>query len=200
MINNRSIILRCLIPVFLICASNINADQVIYFYQPPSSDEITRILFPKTEENTIPNNYPGTRGEGAVRGMQFVKSSESDGSSVTNTAERKGVGFPIAFDYNSSEIKPEGKSFLDELGKSLSSTKNSVLIIEGHTDAFGSDKYNLFLSERRARSVKNYLVENFNILPQRLRTTGLGESKPYDSINPYDKKNRRVEFFSVHSN
>jgi len=198
---HRSMILGCLGLMLSVCSVNSNADEVTYFDRLPSPEEIRKILWPKTEESNVPTLYSGTRGGG--RGTELViTETKPSNISVSSTSERIGVGLPIAFDYNSSEIKPEGKIFLDEFGKSMimSNSKNNFLIIEGHTDAFGSDKYNLLLSERRARAVKNYLVNNYKILPSRLRIAGLGEKKPREGKDPYDEINRRVEFFSLHGN
>ncbi len=67
--------------------------------------------------------------------------------------------------------------------------------IQGHTDSDGDDAYNKDLSERRAAAVKDYLVETFDIDPDRLQTAGFGESQPVaDNSTPEGKQqNRRVE-------
>jgi outer membrane protein OmpA-like peptidoglycan-associated protein len=67
------------------------------------------------------------------------------------------------------------------------------LLIEGHTDALGSDRYNLELSERRAIAVARYLVVHHGIAPERLQVAGKGKSEPLLS-DPYDPRNRRVQF------
>ncbi len=68
-------------------------------------------------------------------------------------------------------------------------------VIEGHTDSVGSARYNAGLSQRRADSVKNYLVENFSISPDRLATKGYGEEKPVASNDTAEGRaqNRRIE-------
>ena len=67
--------------------------------------------------------------------------------------------------------------------------------IEGHCDDRGSDEYNLSLGERRAQSVRAYLV-SLGIEPQRLTTISYGEEKPLDTANNEMAwaKNRRAEF------
>jgi outer membrane protein OmpA-like peptidoglycan-associated protein len=62
----------------------------------------------------------------------------------------------------------------------------------GHTDAAGSPGYNLNLSQRRAASVKSYLVDQ-GVDPSRLRTLGRGASQLYNPRQPYSGENRRVE-------
>ncbi|MEE8481159.1 MAG: outer membrane beta-barrel domain-containing protein [Desulfobacterales bacterium] len=66
--------------------------------------------------------------------------------------------------------------------------------IGGHTDSLGSDEYNLVLSERRAKSVKNYFVDNFGISAQRFTTMGYGESQPIATNDSKEgrQKNRRA--------
>ena len=71
------------------------------------------------------------------------------------------------------------------------------LAVTGHTDSTGSDKYNQALSERRAQSVTNYLVEN-GIDSKRIETMGMGESQPIASnaTESGRSQNRRVELVS----
>jgi OmpA-OmpF porin, OOP family len=68
------------------------------------------------------------------------------------------------------------------------------VLIQGHTDAAGSDQYNELLSQRRAFAVKRYLVSAQGIDPSRLRAVGLGEYQPLPGSDPYGAENRRVQF------
>ena len=70
------------------------------------------------------------------------------------------------------------------------------LVIVGHTCNMGSDSYNMGLSSRRATSIKNWLVRNYKIAPNKVVTQGMGERKPTTSnaTEAGRKKNRRVEF------
>jgi outer membrane protein OmpA-like peptidoglycan-associated protein len=67
--------------------------------------------------------------------------------------------------------------------------------IQGHTDSRGSDKYNQGLSERRANSVRNWLISN-GVEPERMEAKGYGESMPIDSNRTRSGRaaNRRVQF------
>jgi outer membrane protein OmpA-like peptidoglycan-associated protein len=71
--------------------------------------------------------------------------------------------------------------------------------IEGHTDSDGTDEYNMTLSQKRAASVKNYLIANYKIAPERLESKGWGESKPIDKNDTPEGKanNRRVELVKL---
>ncbi|MEO1018876.1 MAG: OmpA family protein, partial [Pseudomonadota bacterium] len=64
----------------------------------------------------------------------------------------------------------------------------------GHTDAAGSDTYNQSLSELRAASVRDYLVQNYDVDPSRLLTEGRGEAQLLGGYSPDAGENRRVEF------
>ena len=83
----------------------------------------------------------------------------------------------VAFD--SADILPEARPSLDELGKALSDPKlkGGSFLIAGHTDAKGSDEYNLALSQRRAASVKAFLIETFKVDEGRLSVIGFGEEQ-----------------------
>jgi len=102
----------------------------------------------------------------------------------------------IQFDFNKATIKPESHGLLDELvGVIKENPHIKKLSIEGHTDSDGSDKYNLKLSDDRAKSVQQYFTEH-GVEAGRLTAKCLGETKPMAS-NDNDEgkeKNRRVEF------
>jgi outer membrane protein OmpA-like peptidoglycan-associated protein len=106
----------------------------------------------------------------------------------------------VYFEFNKSDIKPESYGVLDggaETIKTVFAGNPDVKIeVAGHTDSKGSDEYNLNLSNKRANAVKDYLVINHNLNPDRLMARGYGESRPVAS-NDTDAgraKNRRVEF------
>ena len=103
----------------------------------------------------------------------------------------------IMFDFNKATLKPESKAALDKIGNVLIQAPDLKIEIGGHTDAKGSDKYNLKLSDERAKAVHDYLEKNFSqINPDNLVSKGYGESKPVAS-NDTDEgrtENRRVEF------
>jgi OOP family OmpA-OmpF porin len=103
----------------------------------------------------------------------------------------------IMFDFDKATLKPESKAALDKIGNILIQAPDLKIEIDGHTDAKGSDKYNLKLSDERAKAVHDYLERNFlQINPSNLVSKGYGESKPVAS-NDTDAgraKNRRVEF------
>jgi OOP family OmpA-OmpF porin len=78
------------------------------------------------------------------------------------------------FDFDKAVLKPEGKAKLDDLVSKLQGITLEVIIAVGHTDSFGSDKYNDRLSIRRAESVKAYLVSK-GVEANRVYTEGKGK-------------------------
>jgi OOP family OmpA-OmpF porin len=76
---------------------------------------------------------------------------------------------------------------------------SSCIQIEGHTDSKGSDVYNVQLSQRRARSVVQYLVQNLGVPENRLIPVGKGESEPIadNGIAAGRQKNRRVQIVNL---
>jgi len=80
--------------------------------------------------------------------------------------------------------------------RTLKDYAEMTLMIKGHTDSVGSDEYNLGLSDRRANSVRQYLV-NQGIDPSRLSSKGYGEAEPIAPNNTDEgrAKNRRIEFY-----
>jgi OOP family OmpA-OmpF porin len=98
------------------------------------------------------------------------------------------------FDFDKSDIKPEEKEFLDENIDMLKKDPNLKIVIEGHTDYVGPEAYNQMLSERRARTVYDYLL-TAGIASDRMKTIGYGETMPVISnLTPEGRAiNRRVE-------
>jgi OmpA-OmpF porin, OOP family len=103
-------------------------------------------------------------------------------------------GKTILFDSGKSSFKTQSYTVLQSIASILKEYPNSNFMIEGHTDSDGSNTLNQTLSENRAAAVKNYLIEN-GISPERLKSTGFGETKPIDTNKTAKGKanNRRVE-------
>ena len=102
----------------------------------------------------------------------------------------------IQFTPGSDEIMPGSYLLLDKLGETMTSFGSTVLRIEGNTDSTGSASGNVSLSERRAQSVKNYIVKNFpNIPPTRFQTIGRGASNPIaeNTTEAGRQQNRRTD-------
>lgn len=99
--------------------------------------------------------------------VEFILPSISKPSVVEN----------IFYDYDKADLRPESKTDLNELIAVLHDNPNVTIEMASHTDRWGSDAYNINLSERRAKSVVDYLVEN-GISRDRLQPHGYGKSRP----------------------
>lgn len=104
----------------------------------------------------------------------------------------------VRFKHNSDDLTDQSMVILDNVVNVLNKLTDLKLEIQGHTDSVGPEVYNKNLSERRANSVKNYIVSK-GIKAERLTTVGYGESKPIASNGTSEGKalNRRIEFKSI---
>ncbi|TNJ45786.1 OmpA family protein [Tamlana fucoidanivorans] len=100
----------------------------------------------------------------------------------------------ILFNHGKSEIKEESHEVLNEIVKILNAYPSAKFSIEGHTDSIGSYAFNQKLSEERAQSVLDFLVEN-GVDASRLKAVGYGERRPIatNMYKPGRAQNRRVE-------
>jgi outer membrane protein OmpA-like peptidoglycan-associated protein len=100
----------------------------------------------------------------------------------------------VLFDVDRATLKPGAREKLARVAGILASHPDLHIEIEGHTDSTGSDDYNQRLSERRAESVRAYLVEQ-HVAPAVVGTAGFGESRPVatNGTAAGRQQNRRVE-------
>ena len=113
--------------------------------------------------------------------------------------EGKFVTNSIVFDANSANIQASSNETLKTMGEILEDNKDMKIKITGHTDSDGDDNKNLQLSQKRAQSVKDYLLKNYKIEAARLSAEGKGEKVPaMPNTTPEGKAaNRRVEFVKL---
>jgi outer membrane protein OmpA-like peptidoglycan-associated protein len=111
------------------------------------------------------------------------------------TEEKRAVTYGIYFDFAQATLKPESAPVLKEIAQAMKDNPDWKLTVEGHTDNIGGDAYNLDLSKRRALAVKEALVAQFNVAPDRLANDGFGASRPVESNDTLEgrARNRRVE-------
>jgi outer membrane protein OmpA-like peptidoglycan-associated protein len=114
-------------------------------------------------------------------------------------ATKPKIDLEINFDFNSASIRPSSIPSVQALGQALSDPKlkGSTFIVAGHTDGVGSDAFNQDLSERRADTIKRYLVDNYHIANGDLVTVGYGKTKLKDAQDPTDAINRRVQVVNM---
>ena len=114
-------------------------------------------------------------------------------------ATKPKIDLEIQFDYNSADIAKTSMASVQALGKALSdpALKGSTFVVAGHTDATGGEEYNQGLSERRADTIKKYLMQNYGLNGTDLVTVGYGETKLKDTANGADPINRRVQVVNM---
>lgn len=104
------------------------------------------------------------------------------------------INLNLEFDSNSADVRSSEYSKIQEVTDFLRQYPTTSAVLEGHTDSSGAASYNQQLSERRARSVYNYLVNQANVAAGRLSFVGYGEANPIASNDTREGKqtNRRV--------
>lgn len=102
----------------------------------------------------------------------------------------------LLFEYGSDQLAEGARLSLMKLGFLIQKNPDSLFIIEGHTDSFGGEEFNLALSMRRAQAVVLWLQESLGLGDDRIRAVGMGKSKPIVDVNGTVEQqgmNRRVE-------
>ncbi|HMR20358.1 MAG TPA: OmpA family protein [Sphingobacterium sp.] len=131
--------------------------------------------------------------DGTDDGLKNVKGEFKD-ASRTDEGIRFTLSSDLLFPINNSYLTDKAKQELDKLARILKEDNSKKIRVDGHTDATGTAEYNLWLSEKRAASVKTYLSEA-GIAASRILTKGFGQTKPVaDNKTPEGReRNRRVE-------
>ena len=110
--------------------------------------------------------------------------------------EKSTISASALFDYDKSDLKEEGKAAMNDLKKSIKARDSSVVNIDiiGHADNIGSEEYNMDLSIRRAKSVREYMVSK-GVDASKINVYGEGESNPVASNETREGRaeNRRVD-------
>jgi outer membrane protein OmpA-like peptidoglycan-associated protein len=175
-----------------------------------TEDQIVRAL--------VPENKPLTRGlsigpqvdpaASAAEGrfVQKIRGRSTRSLSVTEREEiatiakdKPKIDLEINFDYNSADISAKSLPSVEALGRALTNPdlKGSTFVVAGHTDAAGGESYNQDLSERRADSIKRYLVNKYGLVAADLVTVGYGKTKLKDPAHPLADVNRRVQVVNM---
>ena len=109
------------------------------------------------------------------------------------------IDLSIPFDYDSAAITQRAVPVLAQLGQVLThqSFSSATFLVGGHTDASGSDEYNIKLSQRRAQAVRDFLMNTFKISGDKLIAVGFGEIQLKVVADPKSAENRRVQLVNV---
>jgi peptidoglycan-associated lipoprotein len=114
---------------------------------------------------------------------------------VAVTEEKPSPFADVRFDFDKSDLRDDAKRTCQEVAAYMKKNPGRKLLVEGHCDERGTAEYNMALGDRRATSVKNYLV-SLGVPTTALSTVSFGKERPLDPANTEDAwaKNRRAHF------
>jgi len=202
--------------VLAILSPGAQAEDTILYQDPPTPGEFlgslglqqvpqTRSFAPsqptaKTRSLVFPGSQPSPPSAGQATSASTRPQAREDASRRRPAAApRPTVAFPLTFAVNSAEISPQAQRFIDSVAAAMKLQSDLRLRISGHTDLTGAADVNLLLSQRRAESVRNYLVGQKGISPDRFEVDGEGSFRPLVPSDPRNPANRRVEFSRVNA-
>ncbi|MBR0850895.1 OmpA family protein [Bradyrhizobium diazoefficiens] len=180
-------------------SKNVTEDEIVRALAPPPKKPLTRGLSVTPQADPAPSAAE-TKLLQSVRGRLTRSLSSSEREEIASVAKDKpNIDLEITFDYNSANISTKSLPAVQALGRALTSPdlKGSTFVVAGHTDAAGAEGYNQDLSERRADSIKRYLVEKYSIAATDLVTVGYGKSRLKDPSQPMSESNRRVQVVNM---
>ncbi len=163
--------------------------------EPPSLSQAARDAQPVIEAHLAQPQKKHESGWNADDGPEVVvRTFPQSASDAPDGGVQPNVK-AIFFEGDSSTVSSQYDIALERIAETLAANPQSNAIIEGHTDTSGEESYNLDLSSRRARAVKDVLVNDYQIAPERLNTVGVGSSAPIESNTTSSGRasNRRVE-------
>jgi outer membrane protein OmpA-like peptidoglycan-associated protein len=123
-----------------------------------------------------------------MRGLRREDSAAGTGAPCPRGSS---LALNIHFEFDSAQLSENARRQLDQVAEVIDGFATCRFTLEGHTDAYGSDAYNLDLSNRRAKAVGDHLT-GLRIQAQRLAAVGVGETRPLVP-DAYAPENRRVE-------
>ena len=177
------------------------AGETNFGTKTPTTNQVIDALSPALDNrDDINTNHTGKARSIDMSGLLAPKAKTN--SKVKNPRHKGdseiALSMEILFAYKSAELTAAAKNQLKPVGAAFASEKlqNLGFVVEGHTDAIGSDAYNKKLSEERALSVRQFLADAFHIDTARMQIIGKGKSDLLDPKNPGSEVNRRVRIIA----
>jgi outer membrane protein OmpA-like peptidoglycan-associated protein len=180
-----------------LAAEQLSVDQIIKALTP----NLTRSL--TTSPAEAARNAEETQFLDTLRNRTTRSLTLDEREKLATFAEDKpNIDIDLNFEYNSAKLAPSEMSKARTIGEALSSSvfKGSTFLVEGHTDAKGGKAFNQRLSERRADTIKRFLVEHCSIPAATLRPVGYGMTKLKNKDDPFGAENRRVRVVNMANN
>jgi outer membrane protein OmpA-like peptidoglycan-associated protein len=177
----------------------VTEQQILKALAPAEKKPLTRGLSVGPPADPAAQAAEGTFVQ-TIRGRNTRSLSVSEREEIASIVKDKPkIDLEINFDYNSADISAKSLPAVQALGRALTNAglKGSTFVVAGHTDAAGGEAYNQDLSERRADSIKRYLVDKYGITGTDLVTVGYGKSKLKDPNQPMAEVNRRVQVVNM---
>lgn len=159
----------------------------------PNADSIRRVREARVRADSVARADAMRRAADQRRADSISAASAAatrDGESMRRT-----IGTPVFFDFDKSELRSDTREVLDAKLPILRVNGGLTIRIAGHTDERGSGEYNLQLGQRRAASVRDYLVER-GVATARVELVSYGEERPVcqEKNEMCWTRNRRAEF------
>ena len=152
------------------------------------------ILHPDCGAKTAEPAKPAAPAEPAAPAAPAAPTPPAAAAAPSSVKQAITIQAEALFDFDKSVLKPAGKKSIDDAVAKMQSIDVQMVIATGHTDSIGTDAYNQKLSERRATSVKEYMVSK-GIPAAKITTLGKGETQPVATNKTKEgrAKNRRVD-------
>jgi len=168
----------------------IDSQSIVRSLRAPPAAMATRGLV------VAPRTAAGSGAPGAAAGA-----AAATGTAAGTGGDERKVALDIRFASDSDRLTAAAHAQLEQLGAALNSPElgRTRFLIAGHTSASGSATHNLHLSQARARAVRAYLLEHFQIAPGRIEATGYGSARPLAEFPPNALQQRRVEISALPS-
>jgi len=173
------------------------ADEILHYREGERVDPntvaavLSGTATPRTRSIRLldePSSAPHAESATATGGATPTVAAPNDGAAPA------GLSLPVQFAFGSSTILPDARAQLEAVAEGIRMLDPTrVVSVEGHTDAVGSEAYNMKLSRERALAVRDFLIAR-GIDARRLKAVGYGESWPVEGSDPYAGVNRRVQF------
>lgn len=178
------------------------ANHASFAQRRPTSTDILEALKPSPKTRgltTTPKQMEDQKFLQTIRGKTRALTLDERTKVADIAKDKQKIDLEVYFDYNSAEIVQRAVPDLMELGKALSSPdlRGGTFLLGGHTDAKGGEEYNQKLSERRAASVKRFLLDKFQIPEESLVTAGYGKEQLKKPDQPFAGENRRVQIVNL---
>jgi peptidoglycan-associated lipoprotein len=136
-------------------------------------------------------DFYDTTMAGTSPGIAAVQPGAQPGRGVAGAVSADRV---VYFDFDSAQIRADSRPIIDANARALMGNPQIITQLEGHTDERGSREYNIALGERRANSVRQYMIA-MGVSPQQIRVVSYGEERPvaFGRDEQSFARNRRVE-------